>query len=206
MNQDNKYSRYAAISINEIVEELEYDISVVNNMLLKVKNSMARESLKNYFNNKAINDSINHNHNRTYIVLDYFDYNSNGYDLENTKIYGLFTLSMNTINIEKLTENKRKKIFGGSSFHNIQHINALPTMLIGRLMKNEAVIQQENFFEVAFVLIKEIHNQVNNHAALSFLALDCIPEVYNKVYEKYGFKLIDDTEEYYSCGMNIYRD
>lgn len=46
-------------------------------MLSKVKNCMVRENLKNYFYNKAINDSISFNHNRTYIVLDYFDYESN---------------------------------------------------------------------------------------------------------------------------------
>ncbi|MFV0499903.1 MAG: hypothetical protein ACK5NF_07800 [Bacilli bacterium] len=205
MNQNNKYSRYRALSVNQINEELGFEIDVINNMIKSVENSKARDELRLYFHEKAISDSIKANYNRTYVVLDYIDYQENGFNLEETRIYGLFTLSMNTIDIKDIGKNKRKKLFGGSSFHGIDHINELPTMLIGRLMKNESVEHQDKFFQIVFTLIEEIHKEVNTHAALSFLSLDCAPEVYDKVYKRYGFKLINNSKEYYSCGMNIYR-
>lgn len=72
-------------------------------------------------------------------------------------------------------------------------------------MKNENVSHQDKYFEIVFTFVKVIHREVNSLAALSFISLDCKLEVYDKVYSNYGFKLLNGTNEYYACGLNVYR-
>lgn len=174
---------YDVVSLTELLELYdEYELKEV----FKKFSCANEKDLENFLINDAISYETQ-SKGRTFLCLD-SEYKESNNDL---KVIAYFTLGITSIDLSNFNDNKKKKIVG--SFHKRAERDNFPAFLIAQLGRSDAYSHEELSGETllleCFSVLKTAANIVGGKAVI----LECREHMYEKVYQKLGFKkLVND--------------
>ncbi len=209
---NNNKIQLKSIAINHLIVSDLFTLQELDIWLqqLLTLDTIEGNEIEYYFHNKVLDD-YEKNFNVTYVVIDENDI-FNFQDKKDIKLYGAYTLSFSNINISQLSKSQRRKTLGGMSFPGILSkeddkflVNYIPSLLLGRVAKN-SIENYDGFLNFVFEDISNTMKSINNYASCKFLSIDCVPELYDKIYSQYGFTIVSKNKNYYNCVINLERN
>lgn len=170
---------YGLISLGELLENLEENYI---SEIFKKFSCNREKDLEDFLNCKAIlydKSGIG----KTYIFFDL--------DAKEFEVLGYFTLAQKTLNLSQISKTQRKKLLG-SQYPGIKRINEVPVYLIGQLGRSDSYKALDLSGEI---MLNECYKQISIASRVvggNIIILECKQEMYEKVYKKKEFNLLED--------------
>ena len=124
---------------------------------------------------------------RTFLIIDDAAYKKSN----EVSIVAYFTLALTSIDLGNFGINKKKKIVG--DFPNRDQLDSFPAFLIGQLGRSGKYthedIDGETIIYEAFSALKPAAYSIGG----KLVVLECREHMYSKVYERLGFKKLDEN-------------
>lgn len=145
--------------------------------------------LESFLVNKAENYEL-HWKGRTFLLLDQREFEENN----TIRIIAYFTLAHTAIELSGFGDGKKKKIVG--DFPKRSQRNSFPAFLIGQLGRDDSYshddISGEQILQEAYQSLKRAADILGG----KLVVLECREHMFDKVYEKLGFKkLVNELNE-----------
>lgn len=176
---------YIVVPLGEIIEE--YDNEKIENALKKFS-CQREEDLEDFLIRKAITYE-KADIGKTYLCID-------KERLENGEfaVLAYFTLAQRAIDISELSNKRKRKVLG--DYPGRDWIKAVPAFLIGQLGRSDDCLSEELNGQQ---ILDECYHAISLAARIvggKLLVLECREHMYEKFYEKQGFKkLYDELNE-----------
>ena len=173
---------YFVISLGEIIRE-GYDNNIVENAFKRF--SCQREvDLENFLVSKAITYE-NTDFGKTYLLVD-----TKLFEMGELSIIAYFTIAHTAVDISNLSKKKKRAALG--NYPGREGLNFVSSYLIGQLGRNDAYNSSDLSGEQ---ILNECYHAISL-AALAvggrLLVLECRECMYERFYEKHGFKKLYD--------------
>ena len=174
---------YKIIPLGEMLNKEEYDEHLIEKAFKKF--SCQREiDLENFLMKKAI-PYENTNFGKTHLIID-IDKLNNG----ELVVVAYFTIAQKAVDISKLSKNKKRKLLG--EYPGRDYLNSIPTYLIGQLGRcddyNSCDLSGQQILNECYHAISIATRVVGGN----LVVLECRECMYDKFYEKKGFKKLYD--------------
>lgn len=173
---------YVVVPLGEILNK-EYNIEKINNAFQKFS-CHREEDLENFLVNKAIT------YEKADIGKTYLCIEEEGLQAGKFKIMAYFTIAQRSVDITEISSKKRKKMLG--SFPGRDNLKSISAFLIGQLGRND---EYSNDDLSGQQLLNECYHAISLAAKIvggKLLVLECREHMYEKFYEKQGFKKLYD--------------
>lgn len=173
---------YVVVPLGEILNK-EYNIEKINNAFPKFS-CHREEDLENFLVNKAIT------YEKADIGKTYLCAEKEGLQAGNFKIMAYFTIAQRSVDITEISSKKRKKMLG--SFPGRDNLKSISAFLIGQLGRSD---EYNNDDLSGQQILNECYHAISLAAKIvggKLLVLECREHMYEKFYEKQGFKKLYD--------------
>lgn len=177
---------YVVLSLGEIIRE-GCDIQIIEEIFKKF--SCQRETdLENFLNKRAITYE-KADHGKTYLIVDKDKLESNEF-----VVVAYFTIANTSVDISKLSKKRKRSALG--NYPGRDSLDSVPAYLIGQLGRTDHYVSSDLPGET---ILNECYHAISIAARVvggRLLILECREGMFEKFYEKHGFKkLYDELSE-----------